>query len=166
MSDQRWISVGERLPTDIPHGYCLVTDGNEVGTANWNRTFERFDLCDECDEWLPTHWMPFPKPPRHPSAAAFGVYDPDGAFITALETFEECEEQYGRDEDTQNRYVPLYRCRLTDDERDAVVAAVKNFEEIFEERVELAGSEHPACEFGVRCGRLSDTLRGLLNRLT
>lgn len=125
MSDERWISVGKRLPTDIPHGYCLVTDGTQVGTANWNKVFERFDLCDECDEWSPTHWMPFPNPPRHPSAAAFGVYDPDGAFITALETFEECEEQYGRDEDTQNRYVPLYRCRLTDAEREAVETAAR-----------------------------------------
>lgn len=64
--------------------------------------------------------------------------------------------------------VPLYRHQqptLTDAEREAVEFAVKALGEIFEERVELAGSEHPACGFGIKCGKHSATLRGLLERM-
>jgi hypothetical protein len=65
----RWISVGERLPEDIPHGYCLVTDGTNVGTANDSKEFQCFYHCIDRDYWKPTHWMPLPEPPL-PSAPA------------------------------------------------------------------------------------------------
>ena len=58
-----WIPVTERLPVDIPHGYCLVTDGKEVGTANYDKTANKFDHCIDRDYWTPTHWMPLPAPP-------------------------------------------------------------------------------------------------------
>lgn len=60
---RRWIPVEERLPVDIPHGYCLVTDGKEVGTANYDKTANKFDHCIDRDYWTPTHWMPLPEPP-------------------------------------------------------------------------------------------------------
>ena len=59
----RWIPVEERLPVDIPHGYCLVTDGKEVGTANYDKSANKFDHCIDRDYWTPTHWMPLPEPP-------------------------------------------------------------------------------------------------------
>ena len=59
----RWIPVEERLPVDIPHGYCLVTDGENVGTANCT-TANKFDHCIDRDYWTPTHWMPLPEPPE------------------------------------------------------------------------------------------------------
>lgn len=59
----RWIPVSERLPVDIPHGYCLVTDGTNVGTANWSNSGNCFDHCIDRDYWKPTHWMPLPEPP-------------------------------------------------------------------------------------------------------
>lgn len=62
--ERRWIPVGERLPVDIPHGYCLVTDGENVGTANYSTTANKFDHCIDRDYWTPTHWMPLPEPPE------------------------------------------------------------------------------------------------------
>lgn len=59
----RWIPVEERLPVDVPHGYCLVTDGTNVGTANWSKCGNCFDHCIDRDYWKPTHWMPLPEPP-------------------------------------------------------------------------------------------------------
>jgi hypothetical protein len=58
-----WIPVSERLPVDIPHGYCLVTDGTEVGTANYSKESGNWDHCIDRDYWKPTHWMPLPAPP-------------------------------------------------------------------------------------------------------
>ena len=59
----RWIPVGERLPDEsVPFGHCLVTDGNNVETANychvngWN--------VHHHTRWHPTHWMPLPEPPE------------------------------------------------------------------------------------------------------
>lgn len=60
----RWIPVTERMPLDIPHGYCLVTDGTNVGTANWSESGKCFDHCIDRDYWKPTHWMPLPEPPE------------------------------------------------------------------------------------------------------
>jgi hypothetical protein len=60
----RWIPVEERLPVDIPHGYCLVTDGENVGTANYSVESKRFDHCIDRDYWKPTHWMELPEPPE------------------------------------------------------------------------------------------------------
>ena len=62
--ERRWSPVGERLPVDIPHGYCLVTDGENVGTANYSTTANKFDHCIDRDYWTPTHWMPLPEPPE------------------------------------------------------------------------------------------------------
>ena len=62
--ERRWIPVGERLPVDIPHGYCLVTDGENVGTANYSTTANKFYHCIDRDYWTPTHWMPLPEPPE------------------------------------------------------------------------------------------------------
>ena len=62
-SEPDWIPVTERLPVDIPHGYCLVTDGENVGTANYSTTANKFDHCIDRDYWTPTHWMPLPAPP-------------------------------------------------------------------------------------------------------
>jgi hypothetical protein len=59
-----WIPVKERLPVDIPHGYCLVTDGTNVGTANYSKESNVFDHCIDRDYWKPTHWMPLPEPPE------------------------------------------------------------------------------------------------------
>lgn len=59
-----WIPVSERLPVDIPHGYCLVTDGTEVGTANYSKESGNWDHCIDRDYWKPTHWMPMPEPPE------------------------------------------------------------------------------------------------------
>ena len=59
-----WIPVSERLPVDIPHGYCLVTDGTNVGTAHWSNSGNCFDHCSDRDYWKPTHWMPLPEPPE------------------------------------------------------------------------------------------------------
>ena len=59
-----WIPVSERLPVDIPHGYCLVTDGENVGTANYSIVSRCFDHCIDRDYWKPTHWMPLPAPPE------------------------------------------------------------------------------------------------------
>lgn len=57
-----WIPVTRRVPDEsIPHGYCLVSDGVNVGTANYDGS--RFWLINERDEWTPTHWMPLPSPP-------------------------------------------------------------------------------------------------------
>lgn len=59
-----WIPVSERLPVDIPHGYCLVTDGTNVGTANYSKESNVFDHCIDRDYWKPSHWMPLPEPPE------------------------------------------------------------------------------------------------------
>lgn len=59
-----WIPVGERQPEDIPHGYCLVTDGTTVGTANYSKEFQCFYHCIDRDYWKPTHWMALPEPPE------------------------------------------------------------------------------------------------------
>lgn len=67
MTEQRWIRVDDRMPVDIPHGYCLVTDGKNVGTANYIADKfggGRFWLIEERKEWTPTHWMPLPEPPE------------------------------------------------------------------------------------------------------
>lgn len=101
MSETGWIAISDRLPVDVPYGYCLVSNGIEVGTANYCKR-DGWGVHDR-DEWTPTHWMPFPEPPP----AAFAVYDCDGSFVAACETLRDCEERYGRD--TRNRYVPLYR---------------------------------------------------------
>ena len=61
--ERRWIPVEERLPVDIPHGYCLVTDGENVGTANYSVESKCFDHCIDRDYWKPSHWMPLPEPP-------------------------------------------------------------------------------------------------------
>ena len=59
-----WIPVTERLPgEDIPHGFCLVTDGTHVGAGNYCHINEMWYLLEERDEWQPTHWMPLPAPP-------------------------------------------------------------------------------------------------------
>ena len=58
----QWIPVKERLPVDIPHGYCLVTDGENVGTANYSVESQCFDHCIDRDYWKPTHWMALPEP--------------------------------------------------------------------------------------------------------
>lgn len=64
----RWIPVGERLPdASVQHGYCLVSDGTNVGTANYTADKfggGRFWLIESRDEWHPTHWMPLPEPPE------------------------------------------------------------------------------------------------------
>ena len=60
----KWIPVSERLPVDIPHGYCLVTDGTEVGTANYSKESGNWDHCIDRDYWKPTHWMKLPEPPE------------------------------------------------------------------------------------------------------
>ena len=62
--ERRWIAVSERMPVDIPHGYCLVTDGTDVGTANYSKESKVFDHCIDRDYWKPTHWMPLPEPPE------------------------------------------------------------------------------------------------------
>jgi hypothetical protein len=64
ITPQPWIPVSERLPVDIPHGYCLVTDGTDVGTANYSKESKVFDHCIDRDCWKPTHWMPLPEPPE------------------------------------------------------------------------------------------------------
>jgi hypothetical protein len=61
--ERRWIPVEESLPDDIPHGYCLVTDGTNVGTANYSKEGRQFYHCIDRDYWKPTHWMPLPEPP-------------------------------------------------------------------------------------------------------
>ena len=63
MHGRAWIPVSERLPVDIPHGYCLVTDGTNVGTANYSVESKCFDHCIDRDYWKPTHWMKIPEPP-------------------------------------------------------------------------------------------------------
>jgi len=64
---RRWIPVTERLPdASVQYGYCLVSDGKHVGTANYTADKfggGRFWLIEERDEWTPTHWMPLPAPP-------------------------------------------------------------------------------------------------------
>jgi hypothetical protein len=66
--ERRWIPVEERLPVDIPHGYCLVTDGTNVGTAYYSKESNVFDHCIDHDYWKPTHWMPLPEPAKKETA--------------------------------------------------------------------------------------------------
>lgn len=67
-SKSRWIPVSERAPdASVQHGYCLVSDGINVGTANY--TVDKFGggrfwLIESRDEWHPTHWMTLPEPPE------------------------------------------------------------------------------------------------------
>lgn len=66
LSAARWIPVSERKPgRDVPYGYCIVTDGKSVGTANYNAfgTHEFWFHVDDRDSWDVTHWMPMPEPP-------------------------------------------------------------------------------------------------------
>jgi hypothetical protein len=67
---QRWIPVGERLPTEEPHGYVLICRNGVVGTANF---FPASGRPSELPQWFvhdrddettpPDYWMPLPEPP-------------------------------------------------------------------------------------------------------
>lgn len=78
MTDQRWISVEDRLPDPLSY-YYLVYDGVRTTVAIWcptevwdlvdaNTKKRRFDggKWDAADDYLRavTHWMPLPDPPE------------------------------------------------------------------------------------------------------
>ena len=64
-----WISVNEKLPKEKDGRVLAFYPSNakeKITTARYSEYSDRWyigDMCAVSEEW-PTHWMPFPEPPK------------------------------------------------------------------------------------------------------
>ena len=57
-----WISVEDRLPETT--GSVLITNGDDVATGAYIKYVDGGGKWGRDSQGV-THWMPFPKPPKH-----------------------------------------------------------------------------------------------------
>lgn len=62
-----WIKISDRLPKDntvvLTYG-CGVAD-TEICQAFYSKSkWQELDCCGDFFDYLPTHWMPLPLPPK------------------------------------------------------------------------------------------------------